>query len=184
MLKKLSFLKLWIKKEKVIDLILFGSSVRDKSHPKDLDLCILINDQDENKSFDLIESLAQHTKKIPQKVQINILKTSDFWNGNTLTKTLLQEGISIRYATPLASRFGFESQSIFLYSLKHFTPSQRVRFHYMLNGRYGTKGMLHILQAQLWNPGTISLPIYHEDRLKEIFALWKVKYNLKRILIG
>jgi predicted nucleotidyltransferase len=183
MLKRLSFLKQWIKKEKVEDIILFGSSVRSKTNPNDLDLCIIISDSDEKRSLDLIDSLAKAVERLKLKVHINILKRSDLV-GNTLAKTLLQEGISLNKGKNFASLLGFESLSLFLYSLKSFSPSQRVRFHYMLKGRYGTKGMLAAVQGDLWNPGVIAVPTSTEDKLKEIFDAWKVKYAIKQILLG
>ena len=184
MLKKLFFLKHWIKTEKVADIIVFGSSVRSKTHPHDLDLCIIIEGQDEKRSLDLIDSLGKAVKKLPLPVQINIIKKDDFWNGNTLAKTLLQEGVSLVQGKNLAFLAGFTSMSLFMYTLKDFSPSQRVRFHYMLNGRYDTKGMLHAVQGTLWNSGVIATPIHTEDKLKEIFDTWKVKYYIKHILLS
>ena len=183
MLEKLSFINSWIRKEKVMDVILFGSVVRAKTKPGDIDLCIIINDKDEERSLDLVNSLSKIVKKI-EKVQINILTAHEFTQGNSLAKTLLLEGISIKTKRKIAQMYGFENKSIFIYTLSHFTSSERVRFHYALKGRYGSEGILKKVEGEFWSSGTIVVPTSKEDLLKEFFTMWNVKYILKRGLIS
>lgn len=184
MLEKLSALNRWIRKERVVDIILFGSSVRGNAKPGDIDLCILINDKDELKSLDLVDSLGRVTKTISPTIQINILTTSEFTTGNSLAKTLLLEGISVKTKKRVAQIFGFQSTSIFVYTLSHFSSSERVRFHYALRGRYGSEGILKKTEGYFWNAGTIVVPTQKEDQLKEFFVTWKVKFILKRALLS
>ena len=70
---ELKTIKEWIKKTKAFDVIIFGSFVRGKNHPNDVDLCILIKDSDEKKTLELVDSLAQILKESKFKFQINIL---------------------------------------------------------------------------------------------------------------
>lgn len=177
-------IKTWINKNKVIDVILFGSTIRNKTNPKDIDLCIIIKDEKEKKSLDLIESLGKITDKINFKFQINILSSSSLIKGNTLMKTLLNEGHSIKKNKKFASIFGFENKSIFIYTLKHFSSSRRVQFHYLLKGRYGSKGILKEVEGKFLGTGSIIIPTEKEDLLKEIFNKWEVKYEINRLLIS
>lgn len=176
--------KIWIKKNNALDIILFGSLVRGKIKPNDIDLCIIIHDKDEDKSIDLVESLHDELKNIKAKIQINIITENSFLSGNTLTKTLLIEGYSIKKEKSFSSNFGFESKSLFVYSLADFTPSKRVRFHYLLKGRYGLKGILNETEGEFLGQGVINIPSTKEDILKEVFDTWKIKYKIMRTLIG
>lgn len=184
---KKSFLpkiKQWIAKNKVIDVILFGSSARGKFSPGDLDLCILLCDEQEKESIDLADSLGRIADNLKLKAHITILTSGAFVSGDTLAKTLLNEGYSIRHSLSFAEVLGFSSKSLFVYSLKKFTPSKRVRFHYLLRGRYGTKGILSELGGKFMGTGTISVPSDKEDLLKEIFDEWKVDYYIQRAFLS
>lgn len=180
----LKSIKSWVIKNKILDVIIFGSSVREKTKPNDTDLCIVIKNTDERKSLDLIDSLGKLVDKFNIKSHISILTSDSFITGNTLVKTLLNEGFSIKKNKPLSSIIGFESKSLFAYTLKHFSPSRRVRFHYLLKGRYGSKGILKEVQGVFLGTGSILIPTTKEDLLKEIFDGWDVKYKIHRILIS
>lgn len=178
----ISKIKTWIKKNKVIDVILFGSSVRGNLEPKDIDLCIVIPDSEEKNSLELVDSLNKIASKLSEKYHINILTISSFLSSNTLSKTLLIEGFSIKHNKPFSRVFNLESKSMFKYSLKHYTPSKRVRFHYLLNGRYGTIGILKEVKGHLVSNGVIIVPTSKEDLLKKILDQWQVNYKVTRIL--
>ncbi len=175
-------IKGWIRKNKVSDVILFGSFIRGKSLPNDVDLCILIKDSDEKKTIDLVDSLAQALRESKFRFQINILTLSDFAGGNSLAKTLLNEGFSMKEEKKFAQIFGFKNQSLFTYSLKNFSGSERVKLHYLLNGRAGAKGILKEIKGTLIGKGVIIVPTENEDLLKEIFDKWRVSYKVVRAL--
>ena len=179
---ELKTIKEWIKKTKAFDVIIFGSFVRGKNHPNDVDLCILIKDSDEKKTLELVDSLAQILKESKFKFQINILTLSDFIGGNSLAKTLLNEGVSIKGGGKFAQVFGFKNQSLFIYSLKGFNASKRVKLHYLLNGRNNGPGMMKEIKGKLVGKGVIIVPTETEDILKEIFDRWKVSYKIERAL--
>ncbi len=171
----------WIKKEKVLDVVTFGSSVRGKHKPGDLDVCIVINDKDAQKSLDLVESLGN---MLGEKAHVSVITASEFLNGNTLAKTLLSEGVSSRTGKHFAQIFGFVSTSLFVYSLKNFSASKRVRFHYLLQGRRGTSGILKQVRGSFLGKGVIAVPTEYEDALKPIFDTWGLDYKIKRALVG
>ena len=174
----------WVIKNNVWDVILFGSSMKGSLSPRDADLCIIIKDDDEKKSLDLVDSLGKLTDNFKLKFHINILTSSSFISGNTLAKTLLNEGHSIKRNEGFSSVFGFENKSLFVYTLKHFSPSKRVKFHYLLRGRYGSKGILNEAQGRFLGAGSILVPTEKEDLLKAIFDKWDVKYKINRVLIS
>lgn len=177
-------IKPWIKAQKVQDVILFGSVMRGKSNPSDIDLCILAGKSDEKRALDLIDSLGKLADNLKLKSHISLLTSDDFVAGNTLAKTLLAEGYSLKHKERFSSVIGFAAKSLFVYTLKHFSSSERVKFHYMLKGRYGSKGILKETKGEFLGAGSITVPINKEDLLKDVFDRWKVKYTVSRILIG
>ena len=174
----------WIKQSKVLDVVIFGSSARGKPKPTDVDLCIILTDADEKRSLDIIDSLGKLADKEGMNAHISVLTSSAIISGNTLAKTLLAEGVSIKNDDCFSMAFGFKSRSLFSYTLKHFTPAQRVQFHYALKGRYGSQGALAETKGTFLGTGNILVPVENEDLLKEIFDKWNVKYKVDRILIG
>lgn len=177
-------IKSWIKSSKVLDVILFGSFMRGKFNPNDVDLCIIIKDEDEKKSLNLVDSLGKLTDKFRLKFHINILTAASFVSGSTLVKTLLIEGYSVKRSRKFSSVIGFESNSLFVYTLKHFSSSKRVKFHYLLKGRYGLEGVLKEVSGKFLGTGSILVPSEKEDILREVFDQWGVKYKIERILLS
>lgn len=175
-------IKEWIKKEKVIDVVVFGSLMRGKTNPNDIDLCIVLKDEQEKDALDMINSLAKVVDNPSLKPQINVLTENAFHGNNSLSKTLLFEGVSIKHNKAVAELHGFKPKVLFFYDIKHFKPSDRVRFHYLLRGRYGKKGVLFETNAELVKDGLIEAPITSEDILKEIFSQWSLQFNTKRII--
>lgn len=174
-------IRLWIRRNSINDVMLFGSLIRGKAHPRDIDLCIILKENQEKNVLELVNSLGKELREF--KVQINHLTTNEFLEGkNTLTKTLLIEGISVKEGIPVATKFGLEARTLFTYKLKSPTPSEKVRFHYLLQGRYGREGLLSKLEGKLIGERVIEVPIYNEEPLKEALELWPVEVTLRRIL--
>jgi len=184
LLPKLKKIKEWIQKNKVLDIIIFGSAMRGKTSPNDIDLCILIKEKDTEKSLELVDSLGKLAESIPINAHINILSTDKFASGNSLVKTLMNEGLSLKTGNYFCNNFDFQNKSLFIYTLKKFSPSKRVKFHYLLRGRYGRKGILDEIQGKFLGTGTIIISTEKEDLLKEIFETWTVDYKIERILLS
>lgn len=171
-------IKIWIKDNKVIDVFVFGSSARGKAIPGDIDLCILINKEREKEIIDLTHSLSQLSKSF----HINYLTTEAFEKGNSLLKTLLEEGISVKHDKPLADIYGFATKALVHYSL-NFDRSKRTRFHYALRGRRGEEGLLSKLKGEILGNGVMLVPVAKEDELNAFLKMWDVKFKIMKILI-
>ncbi len=178
-----SKIKKWLRENNAIDAVLFGSYVRSKDNPKDIDICLIIPDAKEKESIDLLSSFKQIFQK--ENIHVTILTEKEFIiSGNPLVKTLLNEGVSITKNESLSKIYGFENQTLFTYSLNGFKPSDRVRFHYALRGRRGTKGVLSEAKAKMLGGGIIAVSTNKEDLIKSVFDMWGVKYKTNRILSG
>ncbi|NQU79512.1 nucleotidyltransferase domain-containing protein [Candidatus Woesearchaeota archaeon] len=176
--------KRWMKSKPVVDVIMFGSSKRGKERPQDIDLCIIVKDEHEKECIDLVDSLGIMVDNAGARSHVTFLLSSSFAAGDTLVKTLLQEGFSIKKGKMLADSLGLNSKSLFVYTLQHFSSSKRVKFHYMLKGRRGVEGILKEVTGEFLGTGSIIVPIGKEDILREIFDQWDVRYSVKRMLVG
>jgi len=177
-------IKSWIKSNKVLDVVIFGSYVRGKISPNDIDLCIIIKVGDEAKSMELSDSLAELVEKCGLDAHISLITSDSFIKGESLVKTLLSEGYSITNDSSISSVMGFEGKSLFTYSLKKFSSSERVKFHYALRGRHGSKGVLKEINGRFLGSGAILIPSEKEDILKDVFERWKADYKINHVLFG
>lgn len=178
----LNKIKTWIRKNKVLDVYVFGSFTRGKLKPRDIDLCILIKDSDEKNTLNLVSSLSRYTENMNLKTHVSLLTEKEFIMGSTLTKTLMEEGISLIKGKHLSNILGYNSRSMFMYSLKTFSKCQRVKFHYALNGRYGRIGVLKEVNGEMIANGAIVVPINNEEIFKDFLDIWKVNYKIERVL--
>jgi predicted nucleotidyltransferase len=173
-------IKKWIVKENIIDAVLFGSAVKGKDNPTDIDICLIV--PEEKESLELVEKFK---KVASDSFHVSMISGKDFINGNnTLVKTLISEGISVLKNAPLADVFSFENKTLFMYSLKGFKPTDRVKFHYALRGRRGTTGLIEDVGAELLSDGILSVPSAKEKIVTDVFKLWNVKFRAKHVLIG
>ena len=181
LLKKL--IHKWIKKNKVTDVILFGSYSRGGYYPQDVDICIIIPTSREKEAIDILASFKKQVNN--PRLHVSIITERDFIKGDsTLVKTLLSEGVSISKNEPLSNIYGFENKTIFTYSLKGFKPSERVRFHYALNGRRGSMGVLKESDARIMGNGVIIAPTSKEEMIKNTLDMWNIAYESRKILFG
>jgi predicted nucleotidyltransferase len=177
----LSKINKWIAREGITDAIIFGSSARENATPGDVDVCLIVPDTMEKKSIDI----ADNFRKEFGEMHVSIITETDFLKGkHTLVKTLLSEGVSVTSGESLSKAYGFDNKTLFTYSLSGFKPADRVRFHYLLRGRRGTKGILDEIKAEILGDGVMLVPTKKEDILREVLEMWKVKYKTRRILVG
>jgi len=84
----------------------------------------------------------------------------------------------------ISKSYGFESKTFFTYSLNHLSSSERVRIHYALRGRRGSKGVLSDIKGNMIGKGVITVPIGKEDEMRTFMDSWKIKFSTDRALMG
>jgi len=179
-LQKLSILKQKCKKflkqnTELLDIVIFGSVARKKTKPNDIDIALIFKNK-------LDKNLKQKLSKKIQKSHIieiilkNIPKQS-------LWKTLLHEGISIKYNRKISNILGFNTKILLWYSLERLNKSQKVQFSYALKGRDGKSGLLKKYNGNYLGKGSIMIPVEADDEFREFFINWKTPFNRRRILI-
>ncbi len=162
----------------ILDIILFGSVVRGKNYPKDIDVLVLFSRGIDDKTTSDLEALLRQSE---YNFQVTTATYSDLFSPTFLARDTLFDGISLITGKSLAEGFGYKSFVLFKYSLKGFTNSKRVRFFYALKGRY-KKGFLNEMGYRLGKDAFIIFSSKSEE-FKTFLNLWNVSYQEIEVLI-
>lgn len=181
MLKKLKpyskLAKICKERKDIADAVAFGSAVKGKTEPGDIDVCLIFRD--------IIDS--DFVKKLGEmfpNTHISALTVDNFFRKpHSLAATLLFEGISILSLKPLASVYGLKAFSMYKYELKGMPNLIKVSLLHALKGRSPKKGLVADLGGEFTAPCSFIMPPEKDDEMLKVLAKWQVKYSRKRILI-
>ncbi len=172
--------KKWNKqwKANVVDILLFGSAVKGKSNPHDIDLCIVFRNK-----VDL--SIVKEAEDILRdKFHVSSLVVDNFFtNIHSLAKTVLFEGKSILTDKTLTESLGLDSSLFFSYNLSKENNSKKVRFVYLLRGRGKDIGLVKRWGGEFISNNAFILPVAQDNEAQEVFNNWKVNFKRRRLLL-
>ncbi len=171
------------KKDKAIfDLLVYGSMVKGKAKPNDLDLIVIFR----------TGSLKERLKKIQQiKRKVTSFKSIDikgilweelFQEDFFARSGILLEGISLFDARSFAEKMGFSAYALFTYRLIDQSHTSKVKFNYLLRGRNGP-GILEKFGGKHLSPGTVQIPLAKSLEFEEILQSNNFQYQKQNILI-
>lgn len=173
----------YLKDKSILDIFVFGSAVRNKELPSDLDIAVLISFKNEN-TESLIYEFRKSLEKIAKEVHVITLEYSDLISENFVARnSFLTEAYSLRKREFFNKSLGFAGYVMFLYSLSEFSNSPKVLFHYALNGRNGKEGILKKLSGKKLSDSSIVIPIENSDFFKEFLDSHKIKYSFWNCLL-
>ena len=164
----------------ILDVVVFGSSVKGKEKPKDLDLLVIyktkINPELSYKIKKAIEVLG---------VEIDLVQKSykDLFDSAFIAReSYISEGYSLVQRKYIADGLGYKPMVLFRYDIKSFNKSQRMRFYYSLYGR-NSEGMLKKLKLYKFSERIILSPLEESEKVKDYLNSWKMDYLEVPILI-
>ena len=170
-----------IKDENVVDIILFGSAVKGKIEPRDIDIAIIFRDKVDLK---LINQLNEAYEKKGFNVHISSLVIDNFFTKpHSLIRTMLFEGISLLTNKTIAENYGLMSWSIYNYNLTSLEKSKRVRFVYILKGRGKEKGLVEEFKGKFLAPGCFIIPVEKDNEILDILKKWNVKFERNKCML-
>lgn len=179
LLKNREFLKIienYLKKEGILDIILFGSSIKGKETPNDIDILVLYSKEDKA-IYDLVYALRKELEKIYKNIDVVAEKYDDLFSSSFLAReAILSEGFSIKQKKYLAEGFGYTSFTLFKYELKGLSKSRRMQFYYSLYGRGKASGILKKNNCYKFSDSIIFSPIESSEIIKAFFDKWKIVY--------
>lgn len=167
--------------KEIIDIILFGSTIRGKRKPKDIDILILFK---EKENIDLNYELRKSLEKINLKAEIIGKTYKNMLSTKFLPREdILSDGFSLILNKKISQAFGYESFIMFKYSLKGFGASKRMMFYYALVGRRDKKGIIQELHGIKFTNAVVLVPLKNSALFEEFLNNWKIKTKKTRILI-
>lgn len=170
-----------VRKEYIIDIILFGSSVKGKEKPADADILILSL---KRIPTDEIYKLRKSIEKIGLEPNIVALLYEALFNPEFKARqAYLTEGYSLINNALISKGLGFSSMTLFKYELAGMSKSRRMQFYYSLYGRGSSKGMLHLLDAKKFSDTILIAPTEKSEQVKEYLVDNKIKYTEIPVLI-
>jgi predicted nucleotidyltransferase len=177
-----SVAKSFFKKYDLLDIILFGSAVRNKENPNDIDILIIFKNK---KNLDQSYELKKAFRSGGFEVEITSIDYPHLISGTFLpSEGILSEGYSLIYDKFISEGLDYMSFHLFRYELKPLNKSDRMRFYYSLYGRTkDQKGMLAELRSIKFSETILFCPSENSERMKSFLDFWKIKYLEFPILI-
>jgi len=163
------------------DIVLFGSFVRGKAKPEDIDILLVfktkVNKDVEYELKKLFSEYAKNISIIPKTEKECAEPSFD------ARESILFEGYSLINSKFLAEDFGFASFGLFFYDTKNMTNTKKTKFYYALNGRLSKKGVIDSLNAIKLSDNVIAVPLDKIESAKEFFEYWGIGYKYVPSLI-
>lgn len=161
--------------EDIIDIVLFGSTVRGKEKPGDIDILVIYK---KRKNLELTYQLKRRLRRFHKDIRITSKTYKELFSPVFKAReAILSEGYSLIYNTFIAKGLGYNQFTLFRYNLKGLNKSERMRFYYSLYGREKKdKGMLDELNAVKFSDTILLCPVEHTEKMKEYLDNWKMEY--------
>lgn len=182
----LTKLKNWLKSEQkdkeIFDILVYGSAVKGKLNPADLDIVVIFRSGTLKERLDRIQEIK---RKIKTKVNVDIkgiLLEELFQEAFFARSGIFVEGISVFNGEPFAKKIGFDNGTLFFYDLLGKSHTEKVKFSYLLSGRKDM-GIIEKLRGKRLSSGVVEIPLTHSLEFEEILKLHKINYHKKTVLI-
>lgn len=169
------------KQNEVEDIIVFGSLVRGKEKPEDIDLIVIFK----NRVIKEVEyQIRKEIEKRYEHVSI-ISKTQKtlFDPAFDARESVLFEGKSLLRDKTLVEQYGCTSLGMFKYHLKGWSKLQKTKYYYALNGRHGQNGIVKELTCIKLADGAVLVPFNKVELFRSFLEFWKVEYIYIPIII-
>ena len=172
------------KTKEIFDILVYGSIVRGKDNPNDIDIVIFLNGiKSVNEKLELAEKLKSNLDSMDLEVDVKAIDLSDLEDNSFIARqAILSEGYSLIDGKFLHEKFGFKAFAIFSYSLKNLTYSQKKMFYYALKGRREQKGLLELKGAKMLGDCVIEVPLTSSEEFKELFKGRGIEYKIENVV--
>lgn len=184
LLKNKEFIKVYpkyLKNKKVFDIIIFGSAVRGKENPSDIDILIVFSSKED---IDLVYGIRKELEKTCFNFQVIGKSYADVLSPNfTAREGILSEGYSLKNNNFISNLFGYSGFVLFKYSLHGLSNSEKMRFYYSLYGRGKGKGVLEHFEAIKFSDSSILSFIQNAEEIRLFLESKKILFKEVPVLI-
>src|SRR3989344_6383768 len=165
----------------ILDIILFGSVVKGKDRPKDIDIILLFKNKEK---IEIAYLLRKELKEFKEDINVITKNYNSLMSENFIAKeSFLSEGYSLINNKFISEEFGYTNFMLFKYELIGFSQSKRMRFQYSLYGRNKAIGMIKELSLIKFSDSILLSYIENSEKTKEYLNSWNIKFEEIPILI-
>ena len=169
------------KNRDIADILIFGSTIRGKEKPNDIDVIVLFKDKiNKETEYAIRKELEKGYKNI--SITSKTEKTS-LDKAFDARESLLFEAKSLITEKNLAEEYSFHSFGMFKYNFGDWDKLKKTKFYYALNGRGSKKGIADMLDCIKLSDSLILAPLEKIEAFKEFLDSWEIKYKYIPILL-
>jgi len=173
------------KNPEIWDVLLYGSSVKGKERPNDVDIAVIVKKGNPFEVSFEFKSILEEEGFSPEEVDVKGFLLEELFDENNLVGfALLVEGYSLLRDKFLHERFNANAYFLFRFSYSSLPQSEKMRFLYAYRGRNGSIGVLQQTNSLELAPGVVLVPPGAVYKFKEFLSLWKLGYEYAPIIIG
>lgn len=166
-------------KEEIEDIIIFGSYMKGKEQPRDIDILIIFK----NKVNKQIEAQVNQQINLTG-IDVNSVTLKELEDESFIAKEgIYLEGKSLITNKNISEAMGFVSIAFFKYNISKLKGSDRIRFYYALQGRGNEKGFLTQIGAKRYSENVIIFNYSIIEKVKPFFEQWGLDYQITPALI-
>ncbi len=172
----------------LFDIVLYGSSVKGKTMPNDIDLIAIFRKGNLRERLDKIQEMKEKIKNTinTKNTKINIdfkqITIEELFLPEFFAKTgIILEGISLFKDKKFSEILGFKAYSLFWFTLEGLSHNEKVKFNYILAGR-GSEGLISKLGGERLVGGAVKIPIDNSLEFEEVLKNNRINYKKKDIL--
>ena len=177
--KLINICKSFLKKKEIDDIFLFGSFVKGKELARDIDICFIFNEFNDN----LIKEAYSQFEKDKLPVHITKTKFSYITEDPALWSSLIHEGYSIKKDSFVSNILSIKPYFLFQYELKNLDKTKKESFSHSLYGTGGRKSFLAEFKGERAGRNSILMPADSSEELRSFFETWKIVYKVKRVYL-
>lgn len=171
-----------LKNKRLFDIVIYGSSVKGKSSPRDLDILVIFNSGSLEERLNELQKIKFKLKKISDKIDAKQILLKELFTSNFLARTgIILEGISLIKEKRFSETMGFKAFALFNYSLRKLNHAQKIKFNYVLSGR-NQEGIIKKLNGSRLVSGAAKIPIENSIEFEEVLKMHGVDYKKIDIL--
>lgn len=163
-------------KSEILDIIVFGSAIKGKEKPNDLDILLLFRDKED---LNIAYELRKKLEKFISAVQVTTKTYNGLFDNKFRARTAyLGEGYSLLRKEFISKGLGYTNVFLFKYALKGFSQSKRMQLQYALYGRDRKSGITKELRLRKFADTVFLCPVENTEKLKEFFEQWSISFEL------
>ena len=151
------------------DIIFFGSFVKEKAAPKDVDIALLMSKKDEKK----IELITKEISAIiSARIDFTIISISEIYSSVWIS--LLKEGYSVKNEEYIANVYDIKPIILYKYSIKSLNPVEKVQFDRGLNQVLKETDGKRLVRT------VVLMPLQKSEEFEAFLRTWEIEYETRR----